>query len=52
MDMHIAMRLGEYPPSDSGVGCRRKHGTHRQLVLDLGNVFLPTGSVVLCRWWR
>ena len=32
MDMHIAMRLGDYPPSDIGVGC--KHGIHRQLVLE------------------
>jgi len=40
-----AVMDGECPPIDDGVGCRRKHGTHRQLVLDLGNVF------VLCRWW-
>jgi hypothetical protein len=51
MVMNIAVRLGDCPPSDKGVGC--KHGTYSQPVVDLGNDFLPTRSVAssTVHWW-
>jgi len=43
--MHTAVHLGDCPPSYKGVGF--KHGTHRQLLYNLENIWLPTKSVAL-----